>query len=146
MGAIFKPEPLSWEDINGGCGEALLETIRAFIEEFCYIDEPVNFPYDEQLTNDLIFFAEEWERLDGWESYGKKSDAFKTAAVLSLIDGAFFDSMARDRIAEKLAKAATKPDLVEIMTRVASAYCLYIALKARIEIEEVKRRADEERG
>lgn len=146
MGAIFKPEPLSWEDIDGGCGEALLETIRAFIEEFCYTDEPMNFPYDEQLTNDLIFFAEEWERLDGWSSYGKKSDAFKTAAVLSLIDGAFFDSMARDRIADKLARAATKPDLVEIMTRVASAYCLYIALKARIEIEEVKRRADEERG
>ena len=146
MGAIFKPEPLTWEDINGGCGEALLETIRTFIEDVCYTDEPADYPYDEQLTNDLIFFAEEWERLDGWESYGKKSDAFKTAAVLSLIGGAFFDSMAGDRIAEKLTKAATKPNLVEIMTRVASAYCLYIALKARIEIEEVKRRADKERG
>lgn len=144
MGAIFKPEPLSWEDIDGGHGELVLEEVRAFVENVCYPDEPVNYPDDEELPNDLVFFAEEWERLDGWPSYGKKSDAFKTAAVLSLIDGAFYHSMARERIAEKLARAATKPDLVEIMTRVSSAYCLYIALKARVEIAEQKRGADDE--
>ncbi len=142
MSAIFKPEPLTWEDIDGGLGEAELEMIRTFINDFCYPDEPVNYPDDEQLPNDLVFFAEEWERLDGWPSYGRKSDAFKTTAVLSLIGGTFYDSMVRDRIVGKLTRAATKPDLVEIMTHVASAYCLYIALKARIEIAEMKRRYD----
>ena len=142
MSAIFKPEPLTWEDIDGGLGEAELEMIRTFINDFCYPDEPVNYPDDEQLPNDLVFFAEEWERLDCWPSYGRKSDAFKTTAVLSLIGGTFYDSMVRDRIIDKLTKAATKPDLVEIMTHVASAYCLYIALKARIEIAEMKRRYD----
>ena len=142
MSAIFKPEPLTWEDIDGGLGEAELETIRTFINDFCYPDEPVNYPDDEQLPNDLVFFAEEWERLDGWPSYRRKSDAFKITAVLSLIGGTFYDSMVRDRIIDKLTKAATKPDLVEIMTHVASAYCLYIALKARIEIAEMKRRYD----
>lgn len=142
MSAIFKPEPLTWEDIDGGLGEAELETIRTFINDFCYPDETVNYPDDEQSPNDLVFFAEKWGLLDCWESYGKKSDAFKTAAVLSLIDEAFYDSMVRDRIVGKLTRAATKPDLVEIMTHVASAYCLYIALKARIEIAEMKRRYD----
>lgn len=142
MSAIFKPEPLTWEDIGGGLGEAELETIRTFINDFCYPDEPVNYPDDEQLPNDLVFFAEEWERLDCWPSYRRKSDAFKITAVLSLIGGTFYDSMVRDRIIDKLTKAATKPDLVEIMTHVASAYCLYITLKARIEIAEMKRRYD----
>ena len=142
MSAIFKPEPLTWEDIDGGLGEVELQTIGPFVNDFCYPDETVNYPDDEQLPNDLVFFAEEWERLVGWESYRRKSDAFKTTAVLSLIDGAFYDSTVRDRIVGKLTRAATKPDLVEIITHVASAYCLYIALKARIEIAEMKRRYD----
>ena len=142
MSAIFKPEPLTWEDVDGGLGEVELEAIRAFVNDFCYPDETANYPDDEQLPNDLVFFAEKWELLDCWPSYGRKSDAFKTTAVLSLIGGTFYDSMVRDRIVGKLTRAATKPDLVEIMTHVASAYCLYIALKARIEIAEMKRRYD----
>lgn len=43
------------------------------------------------------------------------------------------DSMAAGRIAEKLTKSATKPDLVRIITHVASAYCWYVSLKARVE-------------
>lgn len=119
MGAIFKPEPLSYEDIDGGQGEIRLEQMREFVQDICYPDEPVIYPDDEELPMELVYFAEELERLDGWPSYGKKSDAFKMSAVLSLIDGVYYNSWARDKIAEKLAKSATKPDLVEIMTRVA---------------------------
>lgn len=36
MGCIFKPEALSWEDIDGGRGELTLEAIRNFISEYCY--------------------------------------------------------------------------------------------------------------
>ncbi len=139
MGTIFKPEPLSWEDIDGGRGEIRLEQMREFAGNVCYPDEPVDYPDDEELPMELVYFAEELERLDGWPSYGKKSDAFKMSAVLSLIDGIYCDSMARDRIAEKLAKSAKKPDLVEVMARVASLYCWYIALKARVEIAGMKR-------
>ena len=142
MSAIFKPEPLTWEDVDGGLGEVELEAIRAFVNDFCYPDETANYPDDEQLPNDLVFFAEKWELLDCWPSYRRKSDAFKIMAVLSLICGTFYDSMVRDRIIDKLTRAATKPDLVEIMTHVASVYCLYITLKARIEIAEMKRRHD----
>ncbi len=56
MSAIFKPEPLTWEDIDGGLGEAELEMNRTFINDFCYPDEPVNYPDDEQLPNDLCIF------------------------------------------------------------------------------------------
>ena len=139
MGVIFQPEPLSWEDIDGGQGERLLEEIRGFISDSCYPEEPARY-YDEDLLNELVFFAEKWERLDGYPAYRKKADAFKTSAVLSLINGAFYDNMARDRIAKKLSRSTTKPDLVEIMTQVTSAYCWYIALKARIEIAEIKRK------
>ena len=59
--------------------------------------------------------------------------------VLSLIDGAFHDSVAADRISEKLTKSATKPDLVKIITHVASLYCWYISLKARIEQAEAEK-------
>lgn len=131
MGCIFKPEALSWEDIDGGRGELTLEAIRNFISEYCYPDERTDFGDDEELPNELVFFAEMWEKLDGYCT--PISDSFQTAAVLSLIDGAFFDSMAADRIAERLTKSATKPDLVRIITHVTSAYCWYVSLKARVE-------------
>lgn len=131
MGCIFKPEALSWEDIDGGRGELTFEAIRNFISEYCYPDERTDFGDDEELPNELVFFAEMWEKLDGYCT--PISDSFQTAAVLSLIDGAFFDSMAADRIAERLTKSATKPDLVRIITHVASAYCWYVSLKARVE-------------
>lgn len=104
MGCIFRPEALSWEDIDGGRGEMTLEAIRNFISEYCYPDERADYGDDEELPNELVFFAEMWEKLDGY--YTPISDSFQTAAVLSLIDGAFFDSMAADRIAEKLTKSA----------------------------------------
>lgn len=131
MGCIFRPEALSREDIDGGRGEMTLEAIRNFISEYCYPDERADFGDDEELPNELVFFAEMWEKLDGYCT--PISDSFQTAAVLSLIDGAFFDSMAADRIAERLTKSATKPDLVRIITHVASAYCWYVSLKARVE-------------
>ncbi|MFQ8807508.1 MAG: hypothetical protein ACLR8M_00825 [Oscillospiraceae bacterium] len=87
----------------------------------------------------MFSFSEAWEKLSGWDSYGKIADTFQTAAVLSLIDGAFHDSVAADRISEKLTKSATKPDLVKIITHVASLYCWYISLKARIEQAEAEK-------
>lgn len=115
MGCIFRPEALSWEDIDGGRGEMTMEAIRNFISEYCYPDEYADYGDDEELPNELVFFAEMWERLDGY--YTPISDSFQTAAVLSL----------------KLTKSATKPDLVRIITHVASAYCWYVSLKARVE-------------
>lgn len=37
MGCIFRPEALSWEDIDGGRGEMTMEAIRNFISEYCYV-------------------------------------------------------------------------------------------------------------
>lgn len=85
MGCIFRPEALSWEDIDGGRGEMTMEAIRNFISEYCYPDEYADYGDDEELPNELVFFAEMWERLDGY--YTPISDSFQTAAVLSLIDG-----------------------------------------------------------
>lgn len=139
MGCIFKPEQLSREDIDGGRGELIVEEIEAFVSDYCYQDEPADYGDDGELANELVFFSEAWEKLNGWDSYGKIADTFQTAAVLSLIDGAFHDSMAADRISEKLTKSATKPDLVKIITHVASLYCWYISLKARIAQAEAEK-------
>lgn len=139
MGCIFKPEQLSWEDIDGGRGELTLGEIEEFVNNHCYPDGTEDYGDDEELANELVFFAEAWEKLTGWDSWGKIADSFQTAAVLSLIDGAFHDSMAAERIREKLAKSATKPDLVKITTHVASLYCWYVSLKARIEKAESRK-------
>lgn len=136
MGCIFKPERLTWEDIEGGRGELTLEAIEAFVNDYCYNRELADYSDDEELSNELIFFSEAWEKVNGWDSWGQIADTFQTTAVLSLIDGAFSDSMAADRIREKLVKSATKPDLVRIITHVASLYCWYISLKARVERAE----------
>ncbi len=74
--------------------------ILYFISDYCYQDEPADYGDDGELANELVFFSEAWEKLSGWDSYGKIADTFQTAAVLSLIDGAFHDSMAADRISE----------------------------------------------
>lgn len=140
MGCIFKPEPLTWEDIDGGRGEMRLEEIREFISEYCYAEEPANYDDDEELANELVYFSEAWEKLDGYSSWGQIADSFQTAAVLSLIDGAFSDSMAADRIKERLGKSATKPDLVKIITHVASAYCWYADLKTRVLLAEERQK------
>lgn len=133
MGIIFKPEPLTWEDIDGGRGEMVQEEIEEFISEYCYPDESTSYENDEELVNELVFFAEAWEKLGGNPYNSSIADSYQTAAVLSLIDGSFYDSMARDKIAEKLTRSATKPDLVKLITHIASAYCWYISLKARVE-------------
>lgn len=133
MGCIFKPEELTWDDIDGGRGELIQNEIREFISEYCYPDEPIEYGDGGELANGLVYFAEAWEKLEGQTWNKAISDFYQTAAVLSLIDGAFYSSMAREEIAEKLTKSATKPDLVQIVTHVASAYCWYISLKAQVE-------------
>lgn len=145
MGAIFKWEPLTDEDISGGYGEVIIADIRAFIEERCYTDKPVVYCDDADLSSELALFAESWEKLEGHPDYSfnsasrRKSYALKTMAVLSLINGTFCGNWEREKIAEKLGKTSTKPDLIETMTHVARAYCWYIALKARIEIAEIRK-------
>lgn len=145
MGAIFKPTPIEWADIDGGLGEETKEEINDFIYEYCYGDEdgkPRHWESDEELSNDLQFFMEAWEKIDGTRE--EIADSTQTAAILSLINGGFYGSWVRDKITEALVKSATKPRLVEIMTHVASAYCQYIALKARIEIAEAIRGKESE--
>ena len=139
MNPIFKPTPLSWEDIEGGFGEVIEEEIGNFMWEYCCPDDEGNPRYwdsDEELPTDLAFFAEAWQKIDGIRN--EIADPIQTAAVLSLINGAFYGSWVRDKIVESLVKSATKPRLMEIVTHVASAYCQYAALKARVEIAEVR--------
>lgn len=139
MSAIFKPEPIKWEDIEGGLGADEIEKISNFVWEYCYSDEPKTYDADEELGTDMIFFAEAWEKIDG--SFDTVATVEQTTAVLSLIVGSFFSSWAREKIVEALVKSATKPQLVEILTNVTSAYCQYISLRARVEIEEMRKRA-----
>lgn len=138
MGAIFKPTPLVWEDLAGGMGAKIIEEIDDFICEYCYSDEPVQWANDEDLATALTFFAEAWERVNGQGWSNEVSDPRQTAAVLSIINGAFYTSMAGDEIKEKLTKSATKPQLADIFAHVSSAYCQYVSLKARVEIEKSK--------
>lgn len=140
MNPIFKPTALSWEDIEGGLGEAVEEEVDNFIYKYCYTDDEGNLRNwggDEELQTDLAFFEEAWEKIDG--NRDEIATPEQTAAILSLINGAFFGSLARDKIVEALVKSATKPRLVEIVTHVASAYCQYVALKARVEIAEARK-------
>lgn len=139
MNPIFKPTALTWEDIEGGLGEAVEEEICNFVYEYCHTDDEGNlrnWDGDEELQTDLAFFAEEWQKIDG--NRDEIATPVQTAAVLSLINGAFFGSWVRDKIVEALIKSATKPRLMEIVTHVASAYCQYVALKARVEIAEAR--------
>jgi len=139
MSPIFTPVPISWEDIEGGLGEGIKQEIANFIYEYCYADDegaPRYWDSDEELPTDLAFFEEAWDKIDG--NRDEIANPVQTSAVLSLIKGAFFHSTARDKIAEALMKSATKPQLIEIITHVANAYCQYIALRARVEIAEAK--------
>lgn len=120
MNPIFKPTALSWEDIEGGLGEVIEEEICNFMWEYCCSDDegnPRSWDSDEELPADLAFFAEAWEKIDG--NRDEIATPEQTAAVLSLIDGSFYGSWARDKIVEALVKSATKPRLVEIVTHVA---------------------------
>lgn len=140
MNQIFKPTAISWEDIEGGLGEVVEEQICNFMWEYCYPDDegcPRSWDSDEELPTDLAFFAEAWQKIDG--NRDEIATPVQTAAVLSLINGAFCGSWAQDKIVEALVKSATKPRLVEIVTHVASAYCQYVALKARVEIAEARK-------
>ncbi len=141
MNPIFKPTPLSWEDIEGGVGEDLREEISKFVWENCYPDEPKRWDDDEELQTDLVFFAETWEKVDG--SRDEIATPEQTAAILSLIAGAFHGSWVRDKIVEALTKSATKPQLIEIVAHVASAYCQYVDLKARVELAEERRKMED---
>ena len=50
MGSIFRPEALSWEDIDGGRGEMTMEAIRNFISEYCYPDSTAPYYLGEMMT------------------------------------------------------------------------------------------------
>lgn len=145
MGTFFKPTPLTWEDVEGGLGEATQEGINDFVWEYCQNEEFIKWANDEELGNDLTFFTEAWERVAG-NGWGSREIATpqQTVAVLSLICGAFYTSFSREEITSALVKSATKAELVEILTHVASAYCQYISLKARIEIAKAKEAAEHE--
>lgn len=139
MNPIFKPTALSWEDIEGGLGESTIEAINHFTWDYCYQDteNPKCWDNDEALQTDLVFFRDAWARVAS--NCNKVAEEEQTAAIVSLIVGAFYDCTARDRIVQALVKSATKPQIVEIMTHVASVYCQYVALKARVEVAEAQR-------
>lgn len=125
--AIFKPQELTWEDIEGGFGERQREEIDAFVSEYCY--EPPQSDSDEELANDLSFFEGTWDQLSSRQNI---ADCCQTAGVLSLIKSAFYQSDSRDTIKDALCKSATKLDLIEILVSVGCAYCQYTDLKARV--------------
>lgn len=55
MGCIFRPEALSWEDIDGGRGEMTMEAIRNFISEYCYPDEYADYGDDRRASMGTSF-------------------------------------------------------------------------------------------
>ena len=126
--AIFKPQKLDWDDIDGGLGEQVADEINNFIGEHCY--EPRQYDSDENLPNELAEFAERWDHL---EHYDRIADTIQVSGVLSLINGAFYSGWAFEKIMEALLKSATKPELLKIVVHVACAYCEYVSLKCRVE-------------
>lgn len=68
MNPIFKPTALSWEDIEGGLGEAIEEEIGNFMWEYCYSDDegnPRSWDSDEELQTDLAFLRRRGRRSTG---------------------------------------------------------------------------------
>lgn len=127
--AFFKPQRLEWEDIEGGIGENTYDEIYEFASEYGYGEH--SFDNDEELTNDLSGFAEDWSRL-----LNNMYDATQVVAALSLIRGAFYISCARDAILDALLKSGTKKDVVNAAFDVAALYCKYIELRSRVQRAE----------
>lgn len=132
---IFRPTPLSWDDVKDGKGEEILQEIEEFISSYCYSDEPLDFGGDEELANDLAFFSETWEYLCYGSGRRFVVDHKQITAILSLIHGAFYTSYAADELKDKLANSAKKTYLIEMLTHVTSFFCQYITLKCRLENE-----------
>lgn len=130
--AVFKPTPLSWEDVEGGEGQDVLYEIDQFVGEYCFPETPLQFR-DEELVNDLAFFGEAWQGLRFDTGRSAVADQKQMVALLALIHGAFYSSYAADELKGKLANSATKMQLVEMLTHVSSLFCQYISLRARIE-------------
>lgn len=127
--AFFKPQRLEWEDVEGGVGERTYDEIYEFAGEYGYNEH--SFDNDEELTNDLSGFAEDWSRL-----LNNMYDATQVVAALSLIRGAFYSSCARDAILDALLKSGTKKDVVNTAFDVAAMYCKYIELRSRVQRAE----------
>lgn len=127
--AFFKPQRLEWEDIEGGVGERLYDEIYAFASEYGYDEH--SFDSDEDLSGDLAVFADDLCRL-----LNNMYDATQVTAALSLIQGAFYNSCARDKILDALLKSGTKKDIVNVAFDVAALYCKYIELRNRVQLAE----------
>lgn len=116
-------------DIEGGVGENTYDEIYEFASEYGYGEH--TFDSDENLDNDLTYFAEDWSRM-----MNNMYDAKQVMAALSLIRGAFYNSCARDKILDALLRSGTKKDVVNAAFDVAALYCKYIELRNRVQRAE----------
>lgn len=127
--AFFKPQRLEWEDIEGGVGENTYDEIYEFANKYGYNE--YSFDSDEDLSGDLAVFADDLCRL-----LNDMYDATQVVAALSLIQGAFYTSCARDAILDALLKSGTKKDVVNLAFDVSAVYCKYIELRNRVQRAE----------
>lgn len=126
--AIFKPQKLSWEDVDGGFGEQIMEQIEEFIISHCY--EPEEYEDDENLINELVFFAENWDNLiKKWEH---DDGRIKICIVISIIYGLFDSSWVRDKLMENLEKSMTKRQIIELYSSVSGLMFQYFQLSERV--------------
>lgn len=128
--AFFKPKRLEWEDIEGGLGELVFDEIYEFASEYGCNEH--TFDSDEDLSNDLAYFAEDWSKL----LTNSMHDAKQIMAVLSLIHGAFYNSYAKSEILDALLRSGTKKDVVVVAFDVSAMYCRYIELRNRVQRAE----------
>lgn len=126
---FFKPQRLEWEDIEGGVGENTYDEIYEFANKYGYNE--YSFDSDEDLSGDLAVFADDLCRL-----LNDMYDATQVVAALSLIQGAFYTSCARDAILDALLKSGTKKDVVNLAFDVSAVYCKYIELRNRVQRAE----------
>ena len=124
MGCIFKPQPLTWDDIDGGLGETIYDRIFNFI---CY--EP-------DFTDDVLneYQTEYYDFVEYFDKFRSRYDSNeqKICAALSLTANGALTSCAKDDIKKALLKSAKKEELLDLLGEVTSLYVWYNELSVKI--------------
>ena len=115
-GCIFQPQELTWEDVDGGLGETIVEQIDEFVVDDQKFDDP------ERYYESYCDFVEEW---NGFTTY---CDYKKLYVVMSLIRCEYETSWTADKLKNSLLKSMTKAELLSFMCRVACFYAWYAEL------------------
>lgn len=115
-GCIFQPQELTWEDVDGGLGETIVEQIDEFVADDQKFDDP------ERYYESYCDFVEEW---NGFTTY---CDYKKLYVAMSLIRCEYETSWTADKLKNSLLKSMTKAELLSFMCRAACFYAWYAEL------------------